>query len=299
VKAQMGVVRTDVLEIRYEAAGPPDGPAVLLIHGWPDAPRGWREVAVRLQSAGWRTIIPYLRGCGLTRFVSPDIPRVGHGVALARDIIDLADALELGRFAVVGHDWGARAAYTTAALFPGRVTAVAGLALAYQPRGIFTVPGFEQAKAFWYQWFMCLDQGADAVRRDPVGFARLQWDTWSPPGWFNYAEFTATAENFTNPDWVDITLHAYRARYLTGEASDPRYDQDVIRLGEIERLSSPVLMIQGGSDSCDEPQASQDMEQFFTGSYRRIVLDGVGHFPHREAPGPVARAVIDHLQAHT
>jgi pimeloyl-ACP methyl ester carboxylesterase len=219
-------------------------------------------------------------------------------VALARDIVGLADALGLERFAVVGHDWGARAAYTVAALFPERVTAIAALALAYQPRGAFTIPGFQQARAFWYQWFVCLDQGADAVSRDPLGFARIQWDTWSPPGWFDDAEFAATAQSFTNPDWIAITLNAYRARYLRNELHDPRYDSDIRRLAEIDRLSAPTLMIQGGSDFCDEPRSSEGMEPFFTGGYRRIVLDRVGHFPHRESPGVVAHAVISLLQDH-
>jgi pimeloyl-ACP methyl ester carboxylesterase len=295
----MDTVRTDVLEICYEAGGPRDGTPVLLVHGWPDAPRGWREVAGQLESAGFATITPYLRGCGPTRFRSECTPRVGHGVALAQDIIDLADSHGLDRFAVVGHDWGARAAYTVAALFPDRVTAVAGLALAYQPRGVFTIGGFEQARAHWYQWFTCVDQGANAVRRDPAGFARTQWDTWSPPGWFDDAEFAATAESFANPDWAAITLNAYRARYLEGELHDPRYDDAARRLQDIERLSIPVLMIQGGSDNCDVPESSQGMERFFTAGYRRIVLDGIGHFPHREAPAPVAQAVLAHLRAHT
>jgi pimeloyl-ACP methyl ester carboxylesterase len=290
--------RTDVLEICYETGGPPGGVPVFLVHGWPDAPRGWREVAGYLEERGWRTIMPYLRGSGPTRFLADDVPRVGHGPALAQDLVDLADALGLERFAIVGHDWGARAAYTAAALFPGRVTAIAALALAYQPRGAFAVPGFSQARAFWYQWFMCLDQGADAVRRDPAGFARIQWDTWSPPGWFDEEEFAATAESFTNPDWAAVTLNAYRARFLAGEASDPRYDRIERRLRESEQLSCPALMVQGGSDFCDEPRSSEGLDRFFTGSYRRIVLDGVGHFPHREAPLEVARAVLGHLKAH-
>ena len=271
---------------------------VLLVHGWPDAPRGWNQVAAHLEAAGWRTIRPYLRGFGPTRFLSADTPRTGHGPALARDIVDLADAIGLDRFAVVGHDWGARAAYTVAALFPQRVTAIAALALAYQPGGVFAVPGFSQARAFWYQWFLCLDQGADAVRRDPLGFARIQWDTWSPPGWFDDAEFAATAESFTNPDWVPVTLHAYRDRFLAGEAHDPRYDPLERRLREIRQLSCPALMVQGAADFCDEPQSSQGLDRFFTGGYTRLLLNGIGHFPHREAPQEVAEAVLGHLQAH-
>src|SRR6266850_6107102 len=133
----MHSIRTAVLEIFYEETGPQDGLPVLLLHGWPDAPRGWIAVAARLNEKGWRTIAPYLRGSRPTRFLSQDTPRFAAGVALAQDAIDLADALNIDRFAVIGHDWGARAAYTMAALFPVRLTALATLALAYQPGGVF------------------------------------------------------------------------------------------------------------------------------------------------------------------
>lgn len=137
----MRSIHTDILEIAFEDGGPEQGPPVLLLHGWPDAPRGWNEIVSRLQARGWRTIVPYLRGSGPTRFRSPSTPRIGTAVALAQDAIELADALDLERFAVVGHDWGGRIAYTLAALFPERVTAVAAMALGYQPRGVFRVPG--------------------------------------------------------------------------------------------------------------------------------------------------------------
>jgi pimeloyl-ACP methyl ester carboxylesterase len=143
----MPTIRTELLNLAYEDGGPAEGPPVLL-HGWPDAPRGWRTVARHLQAAGWRTIMPYLRGTSPTQFLSPDTPRVASGVALAQDAIDLLDGLQLTQVVVVGHDWGARAAYTLAALFPARVTAVVALALAYQPRGYFTLPGFAQSRLF-------------------------------------------------------------------------------------------------------------------------------------------------------
>ena len=268
----------------------------MLLHGWPDAPRGWNAVAQELQAAGYRTVIPYLRGLPPTRFLSPDTPRFGAAVALAQDAIDLADAIGIERFAVVGHDWGARAAYTMSALFRGRLSSVAALSLGYQPRGIFQVPGFPQSKRFWYQWLQCIDDGADAVRRDPVGFARIQWDTWSPSGWFDEDEFAATAKDFSHPDWVAITLNAYRARWVEGEDVDSNYDSLQRRLGEVERLSIPTLMIQGRSDYCDDPKESEGLEKFFTGSYERLVLDGVGHFPHRESPTKVAQSIVRHIQ---
>jgi pimeloyl-ACP methyl ester carboxylesterase len=142
------LARTTKLEIAYTESGPADGPLVMLVHGWPDATRTWTAVAARLAAAGFRTIVPDLRGAGNTRFLSPDTPRDGSGVALAQDVIDLADALGIDCFDVVGHDWGARTAYTLAALFPGRIGRTAGLALQFQPKGVFKLPYFSQARKF-------------------------------------------------------------------------------------------------------------------------------------------------------
>jgi pimeloyl-ACP methyl ester carboxylesterase len=294
----MHSIRTTLLEIFYEEIGPRNGPPVLILHGWPDAPRGWPNVARRLHAKGWRTIVPYLRGFRPTRFLSEDIPRFAAGVALAQDAIDLADALNIDRFAVIGHDWGARAAYTMAALFPERLTALAALALPYQPGGVFRVPDFEQSRRFWYQWFQCTDGGSEMVRMNPVGFARIQWDTWSPPGWFDETEFAATSETFLGPDWAAITLNAYRARWISGELTDARYDALQRKLRDIKLLSTPTLMIQGASDSCDAPKESEGLDKLFIGGYQRLLLDGVGHFPHREAPGLVADAVLRLLGAY-
>ncbi|SAL03745.1 alpha/beta fold hydrolase [Caballeronia ptereochthonis] len=287
--------RTPTLDIAYADSGPADGPIVILLHGWPDAARAWNAVAARLNAAGYRTIVPELRGAGGTRFLAADTVRDGSGVALAKDAVDLADALGIARFDVVGHDWGARAAYTISALFPGRVRRMAALALAYQPRGVFRLPDFSQARRFWYQWFMSLDGGPDAVAADPKGFARIQWDTWSPPGWFDEAEFAATARAFDNPDWVPITLNAYRRRWRGDQPSDPALAELYARLATIERIGVPALMIQGGADSCDEPASSEGQEGYFTAGYRRVVIEGAGHFPLREAPDAVADAVIAHL----
>jgi pimeloyl-ACP methyl ester carboxylesterase len=294
----MPTIQTALLSLAYEDGGPADGPPVLLLHGWPDVPRGWHAVAQRLQAAGWRTIIPYLRGTAPTEFLDPNTPRVGSGVALAQDAIDLLDALHLDRVAVAGHDWGARAAYTLAALFPERITAIAALALAYQPRGRFSPPAFAQARLFWYQWYQCTAAGTAAVQQDPSAFARIQWDTWSPPGWFDEAEFAAAATHFSAPDWAAITLNAYRSRWLPGEATDLRYEALQQRLHEIECLSIPTLMLQGGADTCDSPTESEALDQYFTAGYQRQVLEGVGHFPHREAPDLVAHAVATHFREH-
>jgi pimeloyl-ACP methyl ester carboxylesterase len=290
----MPTVRTETLEIAYETGGPANGEPLLLLHGWPDDVRGWRGITPSLEQAGYRWFAPWLRGFGPTRFLSTETFRDGSGVALAKDAVDLADALGLSRFSVIGHDWGGRTAYTLAALFPKRLKTIVSLALSYAPRGEFRTPGFSQARLWWYQWFMTADRGADAVRADPKGFARIQWDTWSPPGWFDEAEFDATAASFENPDWTAITLNAYRSRWKE-ESSDPRLASLREKLASVGSLSVPTLMIQGADDRCDPPAESEGQGQYFTGGHRRVLLDGVGHFPAREAPAAVAAVITSYL----
>jgi pimeloyl-ACP methyl ester carboxylesterase len=290
----MATVTTDLLDIGYEAGGPQNGPAVLLLHGWPDDVRGWRGLTPHLEHGGFRWVAPWLRGFGPTRFLSNETIRDGSAVALAKDAIDLADHLGWKRFSVVGHDWGARTAYTLAALLPERISTITAIALSYSPGGEFPTPAFEQSRRWWYQWFVTTDRGAEAVRADPKGFARIQWETWSPAGWFDNDEFDATARSFENPDWIDITLNAYRSRWKT-EPADERYAVLKKRLRSVDKLGTPTLMIQGGADLCNPPSESENQQRYFTGGYRRVVLDGVGHFPVREAQNEVASSLLSHL----
>jgi pimeloyl-ACP methyl ester carboxylesterase len=289
--------QTELLKIAFEMEGSSSAPTVFLLHGWPDAPAGWKHVASTLQERGFRTVAPYLRGSYPTEFLSEATPRLAGAVAMAQDVIDLANRLGIERFAVVGHDWGARIAYTLAALFPERVWAITALALAYQPRGEFHLGSFVQSKQFWYQFFQCTPAGAEAVRRDPVGFARIQWDTWSPPGWFTEEDFKVASRHFDKPDWAEITLNAYRSRYLAGEVVDHRYDELQAKLKNTVLIEVPALMIQGASDFCDLPSASEGQEKYFPSGYERILLEGVGHFPHREAPAKVADAAVRFLRS--
>ncbi|MGI3781458.1 MAG: alpha/beta fold hydrolase, partial [Janthinobacterium lividum] len=152
-------VTTEALELAYTEVGSPDGSPVVLLHGWPDAARSWGPVAARLGAEGYRVLLPEWRGTGATRFRTEDTVRDATAAALAQDVLDLVDVLGLDRFAVVGHDWGARVAYVLAAVAPERLTCIAGLALAYQPRGEFVFPSFAQAQNFWYQWLMYVDAG--------------------------------------------------------------------------------------------------------------------------------------------
>lgn len=290
----MLAIRTSLLEIAFLDEGPRLGPPVFLLHGWPDDIRAWTAIAPMLNDAGFRTIIPYLRGFGHTRFLSKETVRDGRGYALAQDVIDLADALAIAQFFVAGHDWGARAAYHLAALFPSRVDRIAAMALPYQPRGEFPMPSFPQARLFWYQWFMCTERGAAAVRRDPVGFSKIQWDTWSPEGWYMEEEFVKTAESFTNPDWAAVTLNGYRTRFLP-DAVDCRYDGLAQRMKDIAHLKTPTLVINGGRDNCDAPEAFEEMEHRFATGYELLTIQTVGHFIPREAPELVGKALVRHF----
>jgi pimeloyl-ACP methyl ester carboxylesterase len=293
----MQTIKTDILEVAFEAGGPRGGPPILLLHGWPDDIHEWSAITGHLEKAGFYWVAPWVRGFGATRFLSSSTLRDGSGVALTQDAIDIADALGFERFSVVGHDWGARTGYTLAALCPERLASITALSLSYSPGGRFATPTFEQSQRWWYQWFMSTEPGAAAVRKDPIGFARHQWTSWSPPGWFSDAEFEATAESFKNSDWTAITLHAYRSRWKT-ERADDRYQLLRSRLTSVETIGTPTLLIQGDADRCNPPSESEGQARHFTGPYKRVLLKGVGHFPAREASELVAQMVLTHLKAH-
>jgi pimeloyl-ACP methyl ester carboxylesterase len=290
----MPFVTTPTLKIDYETGGPSDGTPVLLLHGWPDDVRNFDHLAPALQSAGFRTIAPYLRGFGKTTFVSKDIMRSGEIVAMAQDAIDLSDALKLGKFAVVGHDWGARIAYVLAIVVPQRVTRMVTMAVGWQP-GELPTPTLKQAQAYWYQWFMATKRGRQLVRSNGKAFARIQWDNWSPPGWFTDLLFERTAKSFENPDWPDVTWHSYSVRW--GEADkDPRYAELDRLVSAAQVISIPTLMIQGACDAVTLAESTEAKDKYFTGGYERRVIPGVGHFPAREAPEVINKLVLEFLR---
>jgi pimeloyl-ACP methyl ester carboxylesterase len=284
---------TPILRIAYEAGGPQDGMPLLLLHGWPDDVRTYDRIAPALHDLGFRTYAPYLRGFGPTSFLSAATMRSGEIVAMTQDALDLADALGLKTFAVVGHDWGARIAYLLAALAPERVTRIATLAVGFEPGGL-GISSFAQAHRYWYQWFMATERGAAMVQSAPKAFARYQWENWGPANWFTAAEFEATAKSFENPDWVAITLHSYRVRW--GEAEkDQAYAAQDARVQAVRTLAVPTLLIHGSADGATLLPSTEGKEKNFTGPYRRVVIEGVGHFPTREAPEQVIALLREFL----
>jgi pimeloyl-ACP methyl ester carboxylesterase len=287
----MPSVATSTLNIAFETGGPAEGAAVLLLHGWPDDVRTYDAVAPALHAAGFRTVAPYLRGFGGTSFLSRDTIRSGEMVVMAQDAIELADALGLERFAVVGHDWGARIAYALAILLPQRLSRMVTMSVGWQP-GILPTPGLKQAQAYWYHWFMATERGRQTVRANGKAFARLQWENWSPPGWFADEEFERTARSFENPDWPEITWHSYSVRW--GEADkDPNYADLDRRVHEAQSIPVPTLMIQGGSDAVTLPDSTDGKDRFFTGGYARHVIPAVGHITTSEAPDIDGKIVVD------
>lgn len=283
----MPQITTDELTIHFDEYGDRSGDAVLMLHGWPDDASTWAKVADRLAGQGHRLIVPTLRGFGETRFVRDDAPRTANSALLAMDAIALMQALDVNGFSVVGHDWGSNIAEAIAVGWPDRVKRIAMLSTPPRLGGMPTPP-FWHAQLLWYHWFMATKRGADAVAKDPKGFAHIHWENWGPEGWFDEATFDRVARSFENPDWVAITLHSYRSRW--GEAEpDSRslwLDQKV---GETKTLELPAMYFQGAEDGVNAPATSEKVHEKFTGPFERIVLQNVGHFPQREDPETVAK----------
>ena len=290
----MNTIDAGPLTISYEVHGAADAPSVLLLHGWPDDFTTWSAIAPVLAAAGRRVIVPSLRGFAGTSFRDPGSPRTGNTAVLALDAVALMDALAVGRFAVVGHDWGAGAAEAVAVGFPDRVERIA--MFSSPPRiGGTPMPPFWHAQLQWYHWFQATRRGAEAVRADPIGFARIMWENWAPTGWFDEATFAAVSRSFGNPDWVDVTLHSYRARW--GEADpDPASAWLHELVASTKTLATPAIYIAGNADGVNPPATADNVADKFSGPFELFRLPGVGHFPQREAPDAVAAILIPFLK---
>lgn len=285
-------LETDVLRISYERRGPAEAPVVLLLHGFPDDLRTWDGVVEPLLAAGYQTLVPSMRGCGGSVFPNLDTPRSGQTTAQAQDAIDLLDYLGIDKVVLVGHDWGARAGYLVAALWPERVERIVILSAGYET-GI--KPGdkipVDQIHAYWYQWFFHTERGHEALQHNRRAFCRYIWHAWSPTWQFTEAEFERTAQSWDNPDWVEVVLHAYCVRWGAAPP-DPRYDALEKQLEPQPKISVPTTVLHGELDGASLVASSEGKEQYFTGPYGRRVLPGIGHYIPREAPDAIVEAIL-------
>jgi pimeloyl-ACP methyl ester carboxylesterase len=265
---------------------------MVLVHGWPDSVRTWFQVAPAFAAAGYRVLAPSVRGYAGTRFIDPATPRSAQLSALGRDLLDFIDVLGLHDPVLVGHDWGARAVANAAGLRRGVASHLVMVSVGYGTNTVQQQLSLELAQNYWYHWFMATPLGERSLREDRRAFARRMWDLWSPPGWFDEAEFEATAQAFDNPDWVAITLSCYRHRWGLAEG-DPAYAHDDAALEPLPVLAEPMLVVHGAADAVNPPHTSAGKEAWFTGVYRRVLVEDVGHFPQREAPQHFIKTVLE------
>lgn len=292
-------VDTSVLRIAYEESGASDGFPIILLHGFPDDVHAFDDVTPPLAKAGFRTLVPYLRGYGPTRFRDPDHPRMAEQAAIGQDVIDFAEALGLRRFAVAGFDWGGRAAAIAAVLQPDRVRA-AVLIGGYTIQNVFvqTPPSTPAAeRAIWYQYYFNTERGRAGLQENRRSICRFLWETWSPTWHFNDETFNRTAPSFDNPEFVDVVIHSYRHR-LGNAAGEPRFLEVERRLAERPKINVPVITLYGADDGIRRPAAEAPEERLdLPLLVKRSVIPGAGHFLPREKPETVSAAILELLAA--
>ena len=291
--AQPARMRTPVLDVAYEASGPADGLPVLLLHGFPYDVRSFDSVVALVNAAGFRTIVPWLRGYGGTQFLSADTLRSGEQAALGQDLLELLDALHIQKAVLAGYDWGGRAACVVSALWPQRV---AGLASStgynIQDIGNSHRPADPAQEArLWYIYYFHTERGRNGLTEKRREISRLLWKMWSPNWAFDDATFDRTAASFDNEDFVDVVIHSYRHR-TRNVAGDPRYAAVEARLAAQPYIDVPSINLHGAADGVTPVGASESHGKHFTAAYQRRVLENVGHNVPQEAPQPFADAIL-------
>jgi pimeloyl-ACP methyl ester carboxylesterase len=287
-------IEAGLLNVGYAEAGPADGPAVLLLHGWPYDINSYEKVTPLLAVAGYRVVVPYLRGYGTTRFLSDDTVRNGEQAALAVDTIALMDALEIESAIVAGFDWGARTANVVAALWPERCSghvSVSGYLIGNQAAGRQPLPPAAEHQ-WWYQYYFATERGRAGYEQYRREFAKLIWRTASPKWDFDDATFERSAASFDNPDHAEIVIHNYRWRLGLAEG-EPDYDDLEERLAAAPVITVPTITLEGDANGAPHPDPSVYAGKF-TGRYEHRTLEGgIGHNLPQEAPEAFAKAVID------
>jgi pimeloyl-ACP methyl ester carboxylesterase len=292
--APLKQIDAGLLSVGYAEAGPADGPAVVLLHGWPYDIYGFVDVAPMLGSAGYRVIIPYLRGYGSTRFLSSETVRNGQPSVLAVDAIALMDALKIEKATIGGFDWGGRSADIIAALWPERCQAlvsVSGYLIGSQESGKIPLPPAAELQ-WWYQFYFATERGRAGYDKYRHDFAKLIWRLASPKWNFDDATFNCTASSFENPDHVAIVIHNYRWRLGLAEG-EPKYDDLEKRLADGPVITVPTITLEGDANGAPHPEPASYAKKF-SGKYEhRTITGGIGHNLPQEAPQAFAQAVID------
>jgi pimeloyl-ACP methyl ester carboxylesterase len=295
-ETSFGVVRqidAGVLNVGYVDAGPANGPAVVLLHGWPYDVHSYVDVVPLLAAAGYRVTVPYLRGYGTTRFLSEKTFRNGEQAALALDAMAFMDALAIESAIVAGFDWGARTADIVAALWPERcngLVSVSGYLIGSQAAGKVPLPPGAELQ-WWYQYYFATERGQagyDKYRRD---FAKLIWRTASPKWNFDDATFDRSAAAFDNPDHVAIVIHNYRWRLGLAEG-EAQYDELEKRLAEGPAITVPTITLEGDANGAPHPEPSVYAGKFSGPYSHRTIEGGIGHNLPQEAPAAFADAVL-------
>ena len=283
-----------VLNVGYVDSGPSDGPAVVLLHGWPYDIRSYADVAPILAATGYRVIVPHLRGFGSTRFLSAKSVRNGEQAALAVDATALMDALEIQQAVIAGFDWGARTADIVAALWPERCRAlvsVSGYLIGSQEAGKLPLPP-EAELQWWYQYYFATERGRAGYEKYRHDFAKLIWRTASPKWNFDDATFDRSAASLDNPDNVAIAIHNYRWRLGLAEG-EAEYAELENRLAEGPVITVPAITLEGDANGAPHPDPSAYAKKFSGRYAHRRIEGGVGHNLPQEAPDAFAQAVID------
>jgi pimeloyl-ACP methyl ester carboxylesterase len=287
-------VDAGVLSVGYAEAGPPDGPPVVLLHGWPYDVHAFAEVTPLLAAAGHRVLVPYVRGHGTTRFRSDATPRNGQQAAVAADVVAFLDALGIDRAVLGGFDWGARSAGVVAALWPERCSGlvpVSGYLIGSQAANATPLPPRAEY-AWWYQFYFATERGRAGYEANRREFNRLIWRLASPRWTFGDAEFDRTAAAFDNPDHVDVVVSNYRWRLGLADG-EPQFDDLERRLAAGPPITVPTITLEGDANGAPHPEPAAYAGRF-TGRYaHRTVSGGVGHNLPQEAPQAFADAVVE------
>ena len=283
-----------VLNVGYAEVGPGNGPAVILLHGWPYDIHSFIDVAPLLASAGFRVFIPYLRGYGTTQFLSSDTARNGQPSAIAVDVIAMMDALKIEKAILAGFDWGARTANICAALWPERCKAmvsVSGYLIGSQAAGKVPLPPMAEFE-WWYQFYFATERGRLGYEKYRREFSKLIWQLASPKWDFDNATFNRSAVAFDNPDHVAIVIHNYRWR-LGLTDGEPKFDSLEKRLAEGPVITVPTITLEGDTNGAPHPDPVAYSKKFSARYEHRLITGGIGHNLPQEAPRAFADAVID------